>query len=62
MSTHMPVFQSFLGFLQDFVLAKLANSSMRFKAEVFPRYSGFPSLCLVALATIRPEHSKTVNQ
>ena len=62
MSILMPVFQSFLVFLQDFVLAKLANSSMRLKAEVFPGFSGFPSLCLVAPATIRPEHSKTVNQ
>ena len=31
MSTHMPGFQSFSGFLHDFVLAKLAMSSIRVK-------------------------------
>ena len=31
MSTHMPGFQSFFWFLHQFVLAKLANSSIRFK-------------------------------
>ena len=29
MNTHVPRFQSFLDFLHDFVLAKLATSSMR---------------------------------
>ena len=31
MSTHMPGVQSFLSFLHDFVLAKLATSSIRVK-------------------------------
>ena len=31
MSTHIPGFQSFSGFLHHFVLAKLATSSMRVK-------------------------------
>ena len=31
MSTHEPGFQSFSGFLHHFVLAKLANSSIRVK-------------------------------
>ena len=34
MSTHVPGFQSFSSFLHQFVLAKLANSSIRVKPKV----------------------------
>ena len=34
MSTHLPGFQSFFSFFNHFVLAKLATSSIRVKAQV----------------------------
>ena len=42
MSTHVPGFQSFLGFLHHFILAKLATSSE--KVNSYPK-SKIPEVC-----------------
>ena len=38
MSTHLPGFQSFSGFLRNFELAKLATISMRVKSSYISSY------------------------
>ena len=63
MSTHLPGFQSFSGFLHHFVLAKVATSSIRVKKDKLLKINlkSKHNRYLVTNNTIRGPQSKRVN-
>ena len=48
MSTHLPGFQSFSGFLHNVILAKVASSSIRVNIYGYPSYKGLNVLTTTA--------------